>query len=67
MKRLRSYRWTSVQSFRQEVQAFARAVGGERTPLTTGRDGLKAVEIAHAVYGNPADGSAGTRLPKEDE
>jgi predicted dehydrogenase len=50
MERLRSYRWTAERSFVDELAAFARAVRGERTPLASGRDGLKAVEIAYAVY-----------------
>jgi len=50
MERLHSYRWTAQRSFMDELTAFARAVRGEPTPLASGRDGLKAVEIAHAVY-----------------
>jgi predicted dehydrogenase len=50
IERLRSYRWTLLESFRQELQAFARAASGEKTPLGSGVDGLRAVTIAHAVY-----------------
>ncbi len=46
---VRSYRWVVVQSFIQELRDFARAVGGQPTPAATGYDGLRAVEIAHAV------------------
>jgi predicted dehydrogenase len=46
---LRSYRWIVIQSFIQELQAFSRAIRGELTELATGRDGLRAVEIAHAA------------------
>ena len=55
MERLRSYRWTIVRSFGEELQAFSRTVRGERTQLALGRDGLKAVEIAYAVYQTAAD------------
>ncbi|MGH2396607.1 MAG: Gfo/Idh/MocA family protein [bacterium] len=48
-ERFRSYRWVVLQSFIQELQAFPRAIRGESTALATGRDGLRAVEIAHAV------------------
>ncbi len=48
-ERLRSYRWVVTQSFVQELQAFSRAIRAESTEGATGRDGLRAVEIAHAV------------------
>jgi predicted dehydrogenase len=48
-ERLRSYRWVVVQSFIREIHAFSRAIGGELTPVATGDDGLRAVEIASAV------------------
>jgi predicted dehydrogenase len=47
MEKLRSYRWVVVESFRQELQAFSRAVKGERTPLATGFDGWQALHVAH--------------------
>jgi predicted dehydrogenase len=47
MEKLRSYRWVVVESFRQELQAFSRAVKGERTPLATGFDGWRALHVAH--------------------
>jgi predicted dehydrogenase len=50
VERLRSYRWTALQSFRRELEAFARATRGEASPLARGRDGLRSVQIAHAVY-----------------
>jgi predicted dehydrogenase len=48
-ERLRSYRWVVVQSFIREIHAFSRAISGELTTVATGDDGLRAVEIAHAV------------------
>jgi predicted dehydrogenase len=52
IERLRSYRWTGLQSFMMELIAFARTIAGEKTRLALGRDGAKAVEIAHAVAQN---------------
>jgi predicted dehydrogenase len=49
MEHLRSYRWVVLQSFIHELQAFSRAIHGEPTILATGLDGMRAVEIAHAV------------------
>jgi predicted dehydrogenase len=46
-----SYQRIVIQSFIQEFQAFLRALRGEPTLLATGRDGLRAIEIAHAVSG----------------
>jgi predicted dehydrogenase len=45
-EKLRSYRWVVVESFVEEFAAFAAAVRGARTPLASGRDGLRTVEIA---------------------
>ncbi len=40
----------AVRSFMEELTVFKRTIAGERTPLALGRDGLKAVEIANAIY-----------------
>ena len=58
VERLRSYRWTGLRSFTQELAAFSQTIAGEKTPLALGRDGQKAVEIAHAVYRTSANGSS---------
>ncbi len=50
---LRSYRALVVQSFVHEFDAFVRAARGERTSLASGLDGLRALEIAHAVAHAP--------------
>lgn len=60
LERLRSYRWTGVRSFMEELAAFFRTIAGEKTPLALGWDGLKAVEIADAVYRSSANPVAGT-------
>lgn len=57
MERLRSYRWTGLQSFERELTAFSRTIAGEKTPLALGRDGAKSVEIAHAVYRTSRNGT----------
>ena len=56
IERLRSYRWTLLESFRKELEAFAGAVRGEKTPVALGVDGLRSVEIAHAVYQSTRNG-----------
>ncbi|MGH9901723.1 MAG: Gfo/Idh/MocA family protein [Pyrinomonadaceae bacterium] len=66
-ERLRSYRWVVVQSFVRELDAFARAVRGETTPLATGGDGLRAVRVAHEVVNpvvNPSAQSAPRTAPQ---
>ncbi|NDQ56922.1 MAG: Gfo/Idh/MocA family oxidoreductase [Acidipila sp.] len=55
-ERLKSYRFTVVQSFIEEFAGFLRAAQGQATPAASGHDGLRAVEIAHAVYQSSADG-----------
>jgi predicted dehydrogenase len=56
-ERLKSYRFTVVGSFVEEFGGFVRAATGQPTPAASGHDGLRAVEIAHAVYQSSADGS----------
>lgn len=58
IERVRSHRWTARQSFMQELKAFAQATSGEKTPLALGLDGLRAVQIAHAVYRSSENGNA---------
>ena len=55
---LRSYQWVVTQSFIQEFQAFSLAIHGESTALADGRDGLRAVEIAHAVSHTSTSGQS---------
>lgn len=52
---LRSYRWLVLESFVLELDAFRGAIEGRRTPLATAHDGMRAVEIAHAVAHAPAE------------
>ena len=48
-ERLGSYRWVVVRSFVRELEALAGALRGESSPLATGDDGLRAIEIAEAA------------------
>ena len=50
-EKLRSYRWVVVESFIEELGAFARYVRGEPSRVATGADGLRAVEIAFEAAG----------------
>jgi len=43
---LRSYRWVVEQSFVLEHEAFELAIAGQASPMATGRDGMRAIEIA---------------------
>ncbi len=49
MEKWKSYRWVVAQSFIAEHRAFVRAANGESTPIATGEDGLRTVEIAEAT------------------
>ena len=60
---VRSYREIVVQSFVCEFQAFDSAVRGEKSALGSGRDGLRALEIAHAVAHAP-EHSPKERVPE---
>jgi predicted dehydrogenase len=65
---LHSYRWVVTQSFVEEMDAFARAIRGEATPIATGFDGLRAVEIAHeASSHSTARSSESDRSLSSDE
>jgi predicted dehydrogenase len=56
IERMRSYRWTMVQSFRAELEDFIEAVRSGRPALSSGLDGLLATEIAHAIYRSSQSG-----------
>lgn len=49
-ERLYSWSWTIVESFKAELSDFAAAVNGKSAGGATGRDGLRAMQMAHAVY-----------------
>jgi predicted dehydrogenase len=43
---VKSYRWVVARSFEHEFAAFAKLVAGEASPIATGMDGLRSIEIA---------------------
>ncbi len=55
-ERLRSWRWTIVRSFVAELRALVSDLGSGRTSTATGRDGLRALQMAHAVYRSSQEG-----------
>jgi predicted dehydrogenase len=57
IERLRSHRWTAIQSFMQELTGFVHTARGEKTPNGLGLDGLRSVQIAHAVYRSSLNGA----------
>jgi predicted dehydrogenase len=56
-ERLRSWRWTLVESLAAEMADFARAAREGRDPECSGTDGLRALEMAHAVYASSRTGA----------
>lgn len=63
IERLRSFRWTAVLSFAEELREFMKTVQGARTANALGGDGYAAVQIAHAVYRASGNGSTSFRAP----
>ena len=49
---------TTLTTFEQELADFLRRIAGEVVPLADTLDGLRAVEIAHAVYTSTRTGAA---------
>jgi len=54
VEHIKSYKWLVQQSFLAEHAEFERAARGEPSQGADGRDGLRALEIAHAVAHAPA-------------
>jgi predicted dehydrogenase len=50
IERIRSYRWTTEQSFTREFEEMIAAIHEDRDPKPDGYDGLRAVEIVYAIY-----------------
>jgi predicted dehydrogenase len=60
-EKLRSWTSTALISFREELQDFLELLAGNETvPLADGAAGLRAMEIADAVYRSTASGKAVT-------
>jgi predicted dehydrogenase len=50
------WRYQPSACFRLEVEQFNRAIAGAGEPMTSAREGLRAIEIAHAVYAAMREG-----------
>lgn len=61
-ERLRSPRYTLVDSLTREMIDFQRRLRGETVPAATGIDGLRAIQIAEAVYRSSESGSAPQKI-----
>jgi len=58
MERLRSYRWTLVQSLIAEQSDFIERIAGRPGTGATGVDGLRAVELAYSAYSRSREAPA---------
>ena len=56
-EKVRGWQSTAVDTFRQEIEDFMRRREGVSVPLATALDGLRAVEIAQAVYTSTRTGA----------
>ena len=56
-EKFKGWTTTAYLSFQEELADFLRMVQGERVPLADGWSGVRAVEIAHAVYQSSATGA----------
>jgi predicted dehydrogenase len=55
-EKLKGWQTTAYLSFQEELADFLRMINGERVALADGWSGVRAVEIAHAVYQSTATG-----------
>jgi len=55
-EKLRGWESTTLATFAEELGDFLKMIAGETVPLADGWSGLRAVEIAHAVYQSSATG-----------
>jgi predicted dehydrogenase len=63
-EKFRGWQTTTYQSFREELADFRKMVAGDKTALADGWSGVRAVEIAEAVYRSTSTGSPVT-LPDD--
>lgn len=49
-ERLRSWRWTTVRAFVQEMSEFSAAIRAGHHAQCTGLEGLRTLQMAHAIY-----------------
>jgi predicted dehydrogenase len=57
-ERLKSWRWNLVESLAAEMADFVAAARAGRQPSCSGVDGLRALEMAHAIYESSRTGGA---------
>jgi predicted dehydrogenase len=55
-ERLRGWQWTIVRSFKQELGDFAAGIRSGHEVPATGEDGLRAMQMAHAIYRSSREG-----------
>jgi predicted dehydrogenase len=55
-EKVKGWQSTTLASFTEELQDFVDMIAGKRVRLADGWAGLRAVEIAHAVYQSTAEG-----------
>lgn len=55
-ERLRGWQWTVVETLAQELGDFAAGIRAGRSVPATGYDGLRALQMAHAVYRSSREG-----------
>jgi predicted dehydrogenase len=55
-EKLKGWQSTTLISFQEELADFLRMISGQSVPLADGWSGVRAVEIAHAVYESTASG-----------
>lgn len=56
LERLKSWRWTIVRSFVEEQRDFVKGIKSGRLVPPSGRDGLRAMQMAHAIYRSSKEG-----------
>lgn len=56
-EKLRGWQTTTRRTFADELRDLSRRLDGEEVPLATGEDGLRAVEVAQALYRAAESGS----------
>ncbi len=62
-EKLKGWQTTTYLSFQDELADFLRRLEGQPVPLADGWAGLRAIEIAHAVYQSSATGAPVTLSP----
>ncbi|MBZ0299517.1 MAG: Gfo/Idh/MocA family oxidoreductase [Anaerolineae bacterium] len=55
-ERLKGWRWTIIQSFIHEVSDFVAGIHAGKQVAPTGRDGLRTMQMAHAIYRSSSEG-----------